>query len=934
MRVESPAKPDLDETAQTIVVGPGGPPPSLMREAEPSNPRALDPFAALAGGLSAALGGIVLLGWHFGVTPLLQVHPGLTPMAYNTAVCFVLLGSAFLAVASGTRSLARVASAAAGLIALGRLFQYVSGVPRDFETFLSRFTLPHPPVAPVPMAPNTAIGFILIAAAAWLCSAGPRLRWRVAGVAFCGSAAAALGLNALIGYVTGLPTYLWGHFKSMAFHTAAGLIVLGLAAVGFSWRDARKNLRSWTAVIVAMTGAITSISLWQALSLVEDLHLEKTIRYRSALPEAVLIFSLLVTALLGIAVYLAQTARVRTSAAERLRGETEEALRALGNSERTYRKLLETLPQKIVYKDRNGLYVSCNENFARDLNLSATDIAGKTDSDFFPKELAEKYRADDRRVMESGETVEIEEEYLSQGRKQSVQTAKTPVRDEWGAVTGVLAIFWDITERKRAEQAVQQALQYNRSLIEASLDPLVTIAPDGMITDVNRATEQVTGCPRQKLIGTDFCDYFTDRQKARDGYQQVFREGLVQDYELAVRRRDGQITPVLYNASVYRDEGGAVVGVFAAARDITERKRAEEELAGANAYNRSLIEASLDPLVTIAPDGKITDVNHATELVTGCARQELIGTDFCDYFTEPRKARDGYQQVFREGLVQNYELALRRRDGRITPVLYNASVYRDEAGAITGVFAAARDITERKRAEQALEQKAQDLARSNADLEQFAYVASHDLQEPLRMVANFTQLLAERYRDRLTDEGVEFIGYAVDGARRMQRLIQDLLTYSRLGTRGKSFESADCNELLGAAVANLQVAIQENGALISHDELPTVKGDASQLAQLFQNLAGNAIKFHAQDPPRVHVSAARRGSQWVFSVRDNGIGIDPEFADRIFVIFQRLHSRGDYPGTGIGLALCKKIVERHGGTIWVESKPGQGATFFFTIPAA
>ena len=201
------------------------------------------------------------------------------------------------------------------------------------------------------------------------------------------------------------------------------------------------------------------------------------------------------------------------------------------------------------------------------------------------------------------------------------------------------------------------------------------------------------------------------------------------------------------------------------------------------------------------------------------------------------------------------------------------------------------------------------------------------------MVANFTQLLADRYRDKLDQDGVDFVAYAVDGATRMQRLIQDLLMYSRVGTRGKSFEQTDCNEVLGAAIANLQVAIEESGAVVGHDELPTVMADGSQLAQLFQNLVGNALKFRSETPPRVHVSAVRKGTGWVFSVRDNGIGIDSQFGERIFVIFQRLHARGEYPGTGIGLALCKKIVERHGGRIWVESEIGKGSTFFFTIPA-
>ena len=214
---------------------------------------------------------------------------------------------------------------------------------------------------------------------------------------------------------------------------------------------------------------------------------------------------------------------------------------------------------------------------------------------------------------------------------------------------------------------------------------------------MNEATEAVTGYPRAELIGKDFTDYFTEPEEAREGYQRVFREGLVRDYPLEIRHRDGRVTPVVYNASVYRDEAGQVIGVFAAARDITTRKRVEEALRRASTYNRRLLEASLDPLVTIGPDGKITDVNEATETVTGYPRAELIGRDFTDYFTEPEEARDGYRRVFREGLVRDYALEIRHRDGRVTPVVYNASVYRDEAGQVVGVFAAARDITAQKR---------------------------------------------------------------------------------------------------------------------------------------------------------------------------------------------------------------------------------------------
>jgi signal transduction histidine kinase len=248
--------------------------------------------------------------------------------------------------------------------------------------------------------------------------------------------------------------------------------------------------------------------------------------------------------------------------------------------------------------------------------------------------------------------------------------------------------------------------------------------------------------------------------------------------------------------------------------------------------------------------------------------------------------------------------------------------------------AAQQEINERVRAEKALAQLAQELARSNADLEHFAYAASHDLQEPLRMVSSYVQLLARRYQGALDADAHEFIAFAVDGAKRMQRLINDLLAYSRVGTRGKEFEPTDCAAVLQQALANLRVAITENAAVVTHGSLPTLRADDSQLVQLFQNLIGNAMKFRNENAPEIYISAEHIDdeSHWLFSVRDNGIGIDPQYAERIFVIFQRLHTREEHPGTGIGLAICKKIVERHGGRIWVESEAGKGSAFYFTLP--
>jgi light-regulated signal transduction histidine kinase (bacteriophytochrome) len=272
------------------------------------------------------------------------------------------------------------------------------------------------------------------------------------------------------------------------------------------------------------------------------------------------------------------------------------------------------------------------------------------------------------------------------------------------------------------------------------------------------------------------------------------------------------------------------------------------------------------------------------------------------------------------GVIECFTKRTEEPDGELIRML-------DGVGSQIGQF------VERKDAEERLKATSAELARSNTELQQFAYVASHDLTEPLRMVVSYLQLLEEMSGDRLVAEEREFLGYAVDGARRMQALINDLLAYTRVDARGWTKELTNCNTVLEAALVNLKVAIKETGALVEWGQMPTVKADSVQLTQVFQNLIGNAIKFHGDAPPRIKIEANRNNGEWVFRVQDNGIGIDPRNAERIFVVFQRLHTRQEYPGTGMGLAICKKIIERHGGRIWVESQPGQGAAFLFTLPA-
>ncbi len=364
-----------------------------------------------------------------------------------------------------------------------------------------------------------------------------------------------------------------------------------------------------------------------------------------------------------------------------------------------------------------------------------------------------------------------------------------------------------------------------------------------------------------------------------------------------------------------------------------------------------ILEMVPDPRVVVDRAGRIVFVNRPTEALLGYRHEELIGQSIDILVPERvRGAHSGHRASFTSRPVSRpmgagLELYARRKDGTEFPVDISLCPLRREDGLF--ILAALHDVTEHKRlqaqlasehreleqARHELEKTVAELKRSNAELEQFAYVASHDLQEPLRMVASYTQLLAKRYQGKLDSDADEFIGYAVDGATRMQRLIQDLLAYSRVNTQGQAFEPTSVETVLDAALDNLRSTVEENRAVATHDPLPTVRADERQLLQLFQNLLSNAVKFRSEEPPQIHVSAERRTDEWLFSVRDNGIGIDPQYADRIFVVFQRLHNIAEYPGTGIGLAICKKIVERHGGRIWMESQLGKGATFYFTLPA-
>jgi len=364
---------------------------------------------------------------------------------------------------------------------------------------------------------------------------------------------------------------------------------------------------------------------------------------------------------------------------------------------------------------------------------------------------------------------------------------------------------------------------------------------------------------------------------------------------------------------------------------VAERNRVEEALSVEREQLAVTLRSIGEGVITTDVKGRIVLVNKAAETLTGWAQREAIGTPLDVVFRiihdmtgEPRQNPAAKVLESRTLVELADHTLLVSRDGVERSLAMTAAPILSDKESLIGVVLVFRDITQRR--------LAADLARSNAELEQFAYVASHDLQEPLRMVSSYVQLLARRYKGQLDADADDFIGFAVDGAKRMQDLVNDLLAYSRVGTRANPFERTDCEAVLALALGNLEFAIEESGAQVTHDALPVVVADGPQLAQVLQNLVANSIKFRSEQPPRIHVSATSIGDEWVFCVRDNGIGIDQQYHERVFVLFQRLHTRREYPGTGIGLAICRRIAERHGGRIWVESELGEGSAFHFAVP--
>jgi PAS domain S-box-containing protein len=515
------------------------------------------------------------------------------------------------------------------------------------------------------------------------------------------------------------------------------------------------------------------------------------------------------------------------------------------------------------------------------------------------------------------------------------------------------------------ETAMHNAANYARSLIEASLDPLVTISAEGKITDVNEATVQVTGRSRTELIGTDFSSYFTEPTGACEGYKRVLVEGLVRDYPLAIRHADGHVTDVLYNASLYRDEQGRVQGVFAAARDITERKQADAEIRKLNAdlelhvRERTLALAESDERLRMATEAAeigIWDWDLASNTVRwdplmfriwgmpersdGLLRYEewtshVYPDDVADREASHRRTieKPGHnKQEFR---------IIRESDGAIRTIRASSVAIAGVDGKAIRVVGINLDFTETiERLEEihslnaSLKDRASELEASVKELDAFSYSVSHDLRAPLRAIDGFSRIVEEDYATKLDDEGRRVIGVIRGEARRMGRLIDDLLAFSRLGRQRVEPTTIDMESMARKVFAELAALEPSRRIHLQLHPLPPIVGTEAMIRQLWSNLIGNAVKFTGKRESaevEIGVMPGATGAH-VYFVRDNGAGFDMRYADRLFGVFSRLHSTEEFPGTGVGLALAKRIIDRHGGTIRGEGEVNTGATFFFTIP--
>lgn len=604
--------------------------------------------------------------------------------------------------------------------------------------------------------------------------------------------------------------------------------------------------------------------------------------------------------------------------------EPKRAEEALRDSESKYRTLLENLPQKVFFKDTNSVYISCNESYARDLGLTPDEIAGHTDYDFYPKELAEKYRADDSRIMQSGETEDIEEDYIQDGQPVVVHTVKTPVRDENGNVLGILGIFWDVTTRKRTEEALQQAYDRLETVLATSMDGFMTVGLDGRITECNEAYCKTLGYSRDELLTMRITDVdaMESAEETAQHIEQVMRTGRDR-FETAHRRKDGSIVDVEISTTLVQLPEESLFVSFG--RDITERKRTEEALRESEEFSASLVSHSAYPTMAINPDTSIRYVNPALEEVTGFSSAELVGRKApYPFWTEEILEQTGrdFAAAVQQSAQRREELFQTKDRERFWVEITSIPIQRD--GQLDYYFANWADITERKRIEADLAQSAKMMS-----LATMAAGIAHGVRNPLATISSCALLLQEHCDDEeIRNQCIEKIDAA---SRRASLVIESLLKFTH--PEEDHIQEVNLNAVLEEAIALLAHNMEQQGITLRKDfqpDLPNVMGTPALLQQVFVNLMVNAGAATSEGGRLTLTTRTTAAGEVAIEFADTGRGIRPEDLPKIFDPFFTAMPSGE--GIGLGLAISYGVIQQHKGTIEVDSQPGQGSTFTVRLP--
>ncbi|HVJ10978.1 MAG TPA: PAS domain S-box protein, partial [Burkholderiales bacterium] len=629
------------------------------------------------------------------------------------------------------------------------------------------------------------------------------------------------------------------------------------------------------------------------------------------------------------------------------RARAEDALR---ESEERWRATVDSASEGMLVYDRSLNIVSANRAAERILGLKFGELVGKPGftsllpcirDDGSPLGPEERPTRVTIRTGRPQSAMRVGIRRMEGGPSGTVQWLSVNTaflrRDDQTGHHGLVSTITDVTAQHDAEVRLRESEARFRRTFELAGSGMAHISLERRFLRVNRRLCEILGYSEAELLG------LTGRQISHPDDLDVINEqrprlysGEIDAVRLEKRyvKKDRSIVWVKFTMTVERDFEGNPLYEIAVYDDITAQRDAEERLRESESRFRQTFELAASGISHVR-DGRFIRVNRSLCEILGYSEKELLGRTVKEVsHPDDRNVTDSERARIRAGEIEQARFEkryVRGDDGSVVWADIAIALVRDVFGTPLYEIAVFDDITERKQAEAALQAAHEELKRSNAELEQFAYVASHDLQEPLRMVASYTQLLGRRYDAKFDADGREFMSYIVDGATRMKQLIEDLLAYSRVGTKGQEFRPVAVEGALRKALFNLRVSVEEAGAVVTYDPLPTVDADEAQMVQLLQNLIGNALKFRSASVPRIHVGVSEINSEYQIEVRDNGIGIEPQYYERIFMVFQRLHNKGEYPGTGIGLAICKKVVERHGGRIWVESRTGEGSSFYFTL---